>query len=448
MNEKYFNDIEVFEVTSKASAAIIPENNVFREDVKDTPVKIDNGYEYMRWGAQNDMPYKVIDVIEGDETIATCMQFNAEICYGGGFEFDTSECSQETTDEIDSFRRRNSMESYFLGICQDLKYFAFAITVIYLNDNGKVAKIMRKNAAYCRFAPADKNGKIPYVLYANWRKNVKKEDCEKIELLDINFPLEDLLEKTGRELNKRLEKVHVKTKTFAIATMIPTADSMYYPIPPYAPLFKGKWYRIKQLIGIAKEASLSNSAPIKYIVEISSKYWERLFKEKGITAPEAKKKEAKAQKAKIIDYLTGVENTNKAIFADYYVSPDGKEQHEIKITPIEAGKAQGGDWSADMIEAINMICFAMRVHSNLVGSVPGKAQTNNSGSDKRELYTIAQALQKPYHDLFFQVPYIIIEMNGWKGAKPNCPFIQLTTLDENKDVKEVSLEKSANNGNK
>lgn len=46
-----------------------------------------------------------------------------------------------------------------------------------------------------------------------------------------------------------------------------------------------------------------------------------------------------------------------------------------------------------------MMCFTMRVHSNLVGSVPGKSQTNNSGSDKRELYTIAQALQKLYHDL-------------------------------------------------
>lgn len=40
-----------------------------------------------------------------------------------------------------------------------------------------------------------------------------------------------------------------------------------------------------------------------------------------------------------------------------------------------------------------MMCFTMRVHSNLVGSVPGKSKTNNSGSDKRELYTIAQALQ-------------------------------------------------------
>jgi hypothetical protein len=80
----------------------------------------------------------------------------------------------------------------------------------------------------------------------------------------------------------------------------------------------------------------------------------------------------------------------------------------------------------------------MRVHSNLVGSVPGKSQTNNSGSDKRELYTIAQALQKPYHDILFAVHRIIIRFNGWKGAYPDCPFIMLSTLDENRDAKLVT----------
>ena len=86
-----------------------------------------------------------------------------------------------------------------------------------------------------------------------------------------------------------------------------------------------------------------------------------------------------------------------------------------------------------------MICFTMRVHSNLVGSVPGKSQSNNSGSDKRELYTIAQASQKPYRDLLFKVHRLIIAFNGWRGAVPECPFIQLTTLDQHTDAKESIL---------
>lgn len=93
------------------------------------------------------------------------------------------------------------------------------------------------------------------------------------------------------------------------------------------------------------------------------------------------------------------------------------------------------------------MCFTMRVHSNLVGSVSGKSQTNNSGSDKRELYTIAQALQKPYHDLLFSVHRLIIRFNKWQNVTPDCPFIQLNTLDENKDAKQVSINKSKDNGN-
>ena len=78
--------------------------------------------------------------------------------------------------------------------------------------------------------------------------------------------------------------------------------------------------------------------------------------------------------------------------------------------------------------------------ANLVGSVPGKTQTDNSGSDKRELYTIAQDLQKPYHDLLYVVHNIIIRFNHWDGCTVNVPFVQLTTLNEHRDAKEVTLQ--------
>ena len=62
------------------------------------------------------------------------------------------------------------------------------------------------------------------------------------------------------------------------------------------------------------------------------------------------------------------------------------------------------------------------------------------GGDKRELYTIAQAQQKPYHDLIFTVHQMIIRLNGWQGCKVDVPFIQLTTLDEHRDAREVTLQ--------
>lgn len=56
--------------------------------------------KYMPWGADNQMPYNIIDLIERDETLATCQIFNAEICYGAGLVYDTSQVeSRETSVE-------------------------------------------------------------------------------------------------------------------------------------------------------------------------------------------------------------------------------------------------------------------------------------------------------------------------------------------------------------
>ena len=429
-------DINFFSVENipqlKASAVFtVNSSEVFREEGDIAPVIIDKNTKYMPWGADNEMPYKILELIDSDETLSTCQIFNAEVCYGAGLQYNTTEAEKKVKAEVDDWLLDNSLPSYFLGVCQDFKHFAFCVSVIILNKEGnKIVRLIRKEACYCRFAEADKTGKIPYILYANWRRLPTNEQIEKIELLDMNAPWADL--------KSRMED-NVKTRKFAIVTKVPTPDSTYYPIPYYGALFKGNWYNIKRLIGMAKEAKLKNSAPIKYHIEISGRFWETIFKAEGITDRKKQMERVVKEKENIINFLTGMENSGKVLFSMFYVTPDGKEAHDVVINKIETQK-EGGDWESDIIEAVNMICFTMRVHSNLVGSVPGKSQTNNSGSDKRELYTIAQALQKPYHDLLFLVHQIIIKFNKWANVTPECPFIQLTTLDENKDAKMVKLE--------
>lgn len=438
MHKNYsFNSVEVIPDLKASAAFTVSSSEVFKEQVDTCPVKIDEGYEYMPWGADNEMPYRILEFIDSDETLSTCQLFNAEVCYGSGLVYDTSLAAKKVCSEVQDFMLYNCFPSYFLGVCQDLKYFAFAVSVIILNaDGSRIVRIYRKEACYCRFAPAEKDGRIPYVLYANWRKSISsKADVEKIELLDYRSPWADLQERMQHAKGSRPRS---STRKFAVVSLVPTPDSTYYPIPYYGALFKGNWYNIKRLIGMAKEAKLKNSAPIKYHIEIANRFWDGIFKAEGITDRKKQQERVVEEKEKIIGFLTGMENSGKVLFSTFYISPDGKEQHDVVINKVETDK-EGGDWSTDIIEAVNMVCFTMRVHSNLVGSVPGKAQTNNSGSDKRELYTIAQALQKPYHDLLFTVHYIIIKYNGWDGVRPDCPFIQLTTLDENRDAKKVSV---------
>lgn len=417
----------------KASAAFVSDSShIFRDDKDITPVTVDDSTQYMPWGASNMLPFDILDIIESDETVSTCQVFNSEVCYGGGISYRYGReglPDESHAAEIEEFFDHNDMAGYFLGVSQDFKFFGFAISVIILsNDHSRIVRIHRKEACYCRFGKADANGRIPYVLYANWRTTTTNpKEMEKITLLDPCSPLADLRQrvKSGKAEDK-----------YAIVSRIPTVDSTYYPIPYYASLFKGKWFNIKRLIGIAKESKLRNSAPIKYQIEISNKYWSNIFEAEGITDRKLQRQRVADEKQNILDFLTGAENSGKVWFSMFYVTPDGKETHDVRINKIDSSK-EGGDYESDIQEAINMICFTMRVHSNLVGSVPGKSQSNNSGSDKRELYTIAQALQKPYHDILFGVHRVIINFNGWSGFRPVCPLMQLTTLDEHRDIKEV-----------
>ena len=423
------SSVEDIPAINAAAAFTVDSSKVFRDDNDIAPITLTKGLQYMPWGGDNQMPYRILDLIESDETLSTCQMFNAEICYGNGLQYNTENCTAEVKGLVSDFLLSNALPSYFLGVCQDFKHFGWCASVIILDREGShIVGLHRKEVCYCRFSKANDKGVIEHLLYGNFKKTTCPSEIEVIPLLNMECPWQDL--------NARIE-ARTSERKFAVVCRIPTPDSTYYPIPYYASLFKGKWYNIKTLIGMAKEAKLKNTAPIKYHIEVSAKYWDNIFKRERITDPKRMQERVVEEKHRIIDFLTGAENAGKALFSTFYVSPTGEEQHDVRINKIDMEK-EGGDWSTDIQEAVNMFCFTMRVHSNLVGSVPGKSQSNNSGSDKRELYTIAQALQKPYHDLLFSVHHIIMKFNGWKDAFPECPFIQLTTLDKNKDAQLVT----------
>lgn len=252
-----FNFVENVPGYEARAAFTVNSSSVFKEDIDIVPTIIDDTLSYIPWGGDNQMPFDILNLIEKDETLATCQIFNAEVCYGSGLRYDTCVATAKVKSEVEDFTLDNDLAAYFLGVSQDFKHFGFAVSVLILNEEGtKIVRLLRKEACYCRFAPADAKGRIPKILYANWRKPISaRADIEVIDLLDSNAPWLDLQDRLAKKS---------RVRKFAIVSRIPTVDSTYYPIPYYAALFKGKWYNIKQLIGIAKEAKLRNTAPIKY----------------------------------------------------------------------------------------------------------------------------------------------------------------------------------------
>ena len=115
------NSRAVFEVNSAG---------VFREAGDIAPQPCPGGkVMYMPWGADNMMPYDILDLIERDETLTTCQTVNAETLYAAGLHYDASAADGRVRDEVGAFALDNNLISLTMGMCSDMKYFGFAIAL-------------------------------------------------------------------------------------------------------------------------------------------------------------------------------------------------------------------------------------------------------------------------------------------------------------------------------
>lgn len=395
---------------------------------------------YAPWGVDNELPYKIRDLVGSDEVTAQNKFFNVLACYGAGPVLNGADGQPTTLPEAIRFRRRTGLGTFFLEQITDMKYYFMAVSVIILSKDGtQINRLVHKDACFCRLAKADKSGRISHVYYANWKKgNLQRGDIERIPLLREDDPIGDLMVKMGREPGQDGRCcVRTPLRKFAVLLRFPTVGCQYYPTPYYAAMFRGGSYFEKRLISAAKIAKIRNHASVKYQVEVEHKYWQKIISEERITDQLKIKERIKKEKEKIRDFVAGVHNSGKAWITGYYVDPLGHEVRDIRVNNIEGSK-EGGDYADDINVAANTLCYADNTHPNLVGAVPGKSQSNNSGSDKRELFTMKQALETAFHDLLLRPVEMVCEFNGWQGVTPAVPMIMLTTLDEHKDAKRIN----------
>lgn len=436
---------EIFNVPGSAVSAametLTDSADIFDTDSTITPVSLPgklNKYKYIPFGSDNKQPFEVINLIGSDEVMSQNKLFNVLTCYGSGLRYVDETTSKPTKDkEIKRWMFQNSLPTFALEQSTDMKYYFFCVSVIILsNDGTKIVKLRHKEACYCRFEEADRRGKINHVFYANWRNAVKDDQVEVIQLLDEKDPLGELEVLVGRAPGpdgRQWERT--KLRKFAILCRFPTPGYSYYPVPYYTAIFRGDWFDIKKLIGRGKKAKLKNHASVKYQVEVHADYWERLCQEEGITKDIDRIARIKKEKENIKNFVAGIENSGKVWITGYYIDPNGKDNRMVRINLIDVGK-EGGDWSEDIQEASNITCYGDNIHPNLVGATPGKSQSNNSGSDKRELFTLKQSLEIAFHDIMAVSHMVVIYYNKWEDkVYPDTPMIKLTTLDENTDAK-------------
>lgn len=396
--------------------------------------------KYVKWGHDDQLPYNIIEAIESDEVLSQNKAFNVKTCFGQGIRFtDRATGLESTDDEINDFYDDNSYAELFAGQIYDIKYFYWSLDVLILNRDGtKIVQVVHKPVENVRLAQADDNGVIHEAYFHNFRAEADHTiPAEVIPLLSLNAPWTDLAIRLGHrpDYDGQYRPKEMAGRKFGVLSRIPVPGCRYYPIPHFAALFKGGWLEIKKLIQINLKASLKNTNSVRYHVEIHRMYWQELFKKEGVSGnSEGMKKIQKEKEEEIKKFLSTQEAKGKTWISEYYVDPSGKENRMVRINVVDTTK-QGGEWSDDISEACNMLCYADGIHPNVVGAVPGKTQTNNSGSDKREIFTMMQSLEALPQQVIMKPHKTILKFNNWwKTTGVDVPLITLTTLDTHQDA--------------
>lgn len=446
----------------------IPVNRVSPVESKDiytqkekqytTAISVGNrNYQIVLYGASNQIPYRLTELVEKNSVMMQNKYFNLLTCYGRGVEYMDASTRQDkepkpTMDpEIRRWMIRNNVKKFFAEQIVDMKYFAFAVTVVILNrDRKKIVRLVHKDACNVRFELPDEDGKVNNIFFADWDDNQQPEDIEVIPLLDEDDPVGDLLARTGKERDELgvFRTDSTKSHKYAIVTRMPTPNCRLYPTPYWTGVLRDGWYNIYGQLTAAKLAKLKNGSNIRYHVEVAQEFWASRAHSMGISeGTQAYQDMKKDFLENIKKCLTGSENSDKMVWSDFTTSVDGKERHNLKINLVDTSKA-GNEYNDDIAEVSNMLCYDDNVHPNLAGANPGKSQMNNSGSDKRELFTMKQALETMTHDLLLLPHQVAILFNGWEQkVYPDVPMILLTTLDKNTDAKQTTMNGGGNNPN-
>jgi hypothetical protein len=430
-------EIDFFEIASGVSAIVTQTDDINTfENTIITPRMLGDTRGWVPWGESDDLPGKIMEFVGKNEILSANIQFNISSIYGLGIKVQqkTPDGYQDTTDpRVLEFLDNNDLDNYLLEQITDLAYFYNPFPEIILNRAGnEILMINSKEATYSRWETMNPStGKIENHLYSaefmNFR--AREDNTEVTPVLDKRNPLEDLRIRSA----SRKEKSH----RYIIPINFPTPGKSYYQRPHWWSVFESGWYDIAMLIPAYKKALMTNQMTIKYHVQLHRNYFKNIFEQEGINDKAKQDERKKLELSNLKNFLSGVEKTGKTLISQIDYTHEGKETPMIKIEALE-NSFKGNEYLDDTDVAGNMLSYAMGVHPNLIGASPGKNGASLGGTDKRELFTIKQALVKPFRNIILKPLNLIKNFNKWPSdIEFVIPDIALTTLDKGVDKQTV-----------
>lgn len=234
----------------------------------------------------------------------------------------------------------------------------------------------------------------------------KEEEYVKIPALDIDFPLWDL--------QSRMMLGKVKPGASFILPIRLQEDGNTYYEETYWNGIRNTWLPIASNVPAMKLAIMRNQMTLKYHIKIPYEYWTWMFRDEW-DSWDAKTRTNKISSTldDMNEFLTDVENTGKAFISHYSTDLNtGKAIGEWTIEAID-NKLKNDAYLPDSQAANSEILFALGIDPTIIGQSSPGGSKDGSGSNKREAFTIAQALLTPDRQQTLAVAEFIRDFNGW-----------------------------------
>ncbi|MEN9907146.1 MAG: hypothetical protein RLZZ540_287 [Bacteroidota bacterium] len=414
-------------------------------------IKIDNSNEdtaaeIVQWGSDNLYPQNFYNkkflkngaAVGGINTLASTT-------YGNGFSLyikvkdkdgkvQLQEELLEDYPEIDDFVENNVLDKYWIAKISDLSLFQIAFTEWVVSANGdKLTKVVRQQAAHCRFEKMNEAGDIPRVIIntdwstANPKFNIPITYFDKDRLTALEI----------KEICKEKAIYNFCTKSNYAYT-----DENYYPKPGWHAVDRNGWMDVANSVPELKQALFENQMHFKYIVYVSDLYFESFYKEEWDDFDADKRQKMREQLSEAIDdHMSGNKASGRSLVAPI-IEENGKFVEGIKIEPVD-NKLKDGSYLPDASAANSEILFAIGVNPAIIGAgTPGGSNLGGSGSNIREAYTVLSASLVPKRVYVTDDWNFLRSFNGWDRRLIGVfSGVNLTTLDKNPNGQENVIHK-------
>lgn len=345
---------------------------------------------------------------------------------------------------LDQFLQECNLDMWLYEQASDANYFWNWYPMIELNVGEvdkpwtpKIRRISYLEATCTRKGVMDTFGNINYCVFSRSFANVtgvitpgNPSDNMRQTIIDALSPeraAAQLREKVEKQRNNRIKS---RTTRYVIPMAIPTPGKFYYSSPSWWTIFKSRIFQYMLAMFARRATMMENSTMFKYLIHIDEQYIAYECTRNNATTDDEREAVFNGLMDDISQFIKDPKNNGKTLIT-ISKTIDGKKVKWVEIEVLDS-PMKGSDVKEDIAEIANVMLFAMGIHPQTVGAIPGKDKMA-SGTEARELNTLQQLYLFGMKKLILYPLEVMKSFNNLDyHLKFDIPVHVLTTLDKNK----------------